>query len=359
MPILPKLFLVAVSIIFAGCSTGVGPRILKQERQGVNVALQQTADEQMLLNLVRAKYRDTNVFLEVSAVASQYVLKNSLAGSGNFANSFSRSIGVDAEVSFEEKPTVSYSPLQGQKFITRMLSRVSPETISLLHGSGWSVERLFLVCVERLNKVKNAPSASGPTPDYVPDFKDFQKFASVLRKLQRDDAIDGQFVKVGDQPGFAIRINNNAKVEHKKEFHDVLGLDEHEYYFFSGNKFNNEPHHIYIETRSLREILFYLSQSIEAPAEHLEEGKVTITKYDDGKIFDWNEVTGRILSIKSKSGLPPSDCYVKICYRDHWFYIEDGDLNSKSTFNLLMQLYNLQSGDNKGSAPVLTLPIGG
>ena len=90
-----------------------------------------------------------------------------------------------------------------------------------------------------------------------------------------------------------------------------------------------------------------------------ESGKVTMTKYEDGKSFDWSEVTGKVLSIKSKSGLPPSDAYVKIYYRDHWFYIEDSDLNSKSTFNLLMQLYNLQSGDNQGDAPVLTLPLGG
>ena len=59
------------------------------------------------------------------------------------------------------------------------------------------------------------------------------------------------------------------------------------------------------------------------------------------------------------SPFPPLNAYVSIRYRNHWFYIEDNDLNSKSTFSLLVQLYDLQSGDAKGSAPVLTLPIGG
>jgi hypothetical protein len=37
----------------------------------LNSAFQQTNDEQLLLNLVRLRYRDTPAFLEVSSISSQ------------------------------------------------------------------------------------------------------------------------------------------------------------------------------------------------------------------------------------------------------------------------------------------------
>ena len=53
----------------------------------------------------------------------------------------------------------------------------------------------------------------------------------------------------------------------------------------------------------------------------------------------------------------PSNSYVAIYYRSNWFYIDDSDLTSKSTFSLLMQLFALQAGEVKSTVPILTLPL--
>ena len=45
--------------------------------------------------------------------------------------------------------------------------------------------------------------------------------------------------------------------------------------------------------------------------------------------------------------------------RGSWFYIDDADLDSKLIFSLLSQLFALQAGKEKGTPPMLTLPIGG
>ena len=55
----------------------------------------------------------------------------------------------------------------------------------------------------------------------------------------------------------------------------------------------------------------------------------------------------------------PDDPYAAVRYRGHWFYIDHADLTSKSTFNLLAQLFALQAGDREGTTPVLTIPVGG
>lgn len=53
---------------------------MKGERVQLNVALQQSGDEQLLLNLVRLRYRDTPAFLEVSGISTQTSFEASLEG---------------------------------------------------------------------------------------------------------------------------------------------------------------------------------------------------------------------------------------------------------------------------------------
>ena len=104
-------------------------------------------------------------------------------------------------------------------------------------------------------------------------------------------------------------------------------------------------------------MLFYLSQSIEIPDRDLLKGKVTLTKTTKGEDFDWFEVTGELLTIRS-SDEKPLRSTVRVFYRDTWFYIDDSDLNSKSTFSLLTQIYSLQSGSIKSTEPILTIGVG-
>ena len=105
-------------------------------------------------------------------------------------------------------------------------------------------------------------------------------------------------------------------------------------------------------------ILFYLSQAVEAPAEHEEAGLVTVTADQDGRPFDWAAVTGDLLRIRATTS-QPDGAAVAVRYKGHWFYIDDADLTSKSTLALLAQLFALRAGGITSPAPVLTLPIGG
>lgn len=354
--------LAITAALLTSCGSLIGPQNIRNERQDFNVALQQTNDEQMLLNLVRMKYRDTTMFLEVGAVASQYSLTSNVTASGSLKDNFSNSIGLGSKIEYQEKPTISYTPLHGQSFITRLISQVPPETVGLLYKSGWSVERLFLLCMERIDNVKNAPSASGPTPKYEPDFAKFKKLSDLLRDLQVEGGIQLDVVKIPttETIGFTLRFNKNVDKAKSDEVRNLLGLGNADYYVLSqidAPKIDNE---IIFETRSVREMLFYLSHGVEVPQSHIDKGLVTVTKKKDGANFDWKELTGDLMQVKSaKCPVCPANAYVSIKYRDTWFYIEDNDLNSKSTFSLLVQIYNLQSGDTKSSGPVMTLNVGG
>jgi hypothetical protein len=122
--------------------------------------------------------------------------------------------------------------------------------------------------------------------------------------------------------------------------------------------FETGRYELEIEPRSLMGTLHYLSHAIQVPPSHLEAGLVTVTMNDSGEIFDWSLLTGDLLAINC-CPRKPKCASVAVKYRGVWFYIDDRDQNSKATFALLMQLFELQAGGGAtGTKPVLTLPVG-
>ena len=66
-----------VVILLAGC-TGIGPRTVIRDRFDYVNAISNSWKKQMLLNLVKIRYVDAPVFMEVSSFISQYALEGQI-----------------------------------------------------------------------------------------------------------------------------------------------------------------------------------------------------------------------------------------------------------------------------------------
>ena len=349
------LFL-AFAVFVAGCGK-LGPSALKVDRSNYNIAIQHTSDEQLLLNLVRLKYRDNPFFLEVSSVATQFTLNANAQASAEIPDSGPNIFGLGAGTAYSERPTVTYSPLQGDKFIQRMLSQISLASIALLYHSGWSVERIFRLCLQRLQHLNNAPGASGPTPQYAPDYEAFARAARLLRSLQVRHALD--LLYRPETGTLLMRIAPASRDwPEMRQLSDLLKIDPGKTdYVLDTRPVPDDSDHIRIEPRSLLGIMFYLSQSVEVPERDRKQGKVTITTYRSGAPFDWSRMIGDLFRVRSQPE-KPADASAAVNYRGSWFFVDDSDLKSKSTFSLLAQIFFLQAGKIKSTAPLLTLPVG-
>ena len=104
-------------------------------------------------------------------------------------------------------------------------------------------------------------------------------------------------------------------------------------------------------------IFFYLSHHVDAPKTHKAAGLVTVTLNQDGSEFDWGKTAGGRLFHISQSDKQPDTAFIAVPYRGQWFYLTDNDLESKSTFMLLTQLFRLQAGAAISAGPTLTLPV--
>ncbi|MEE2813395.1 MAG: hypothetical protein VX945_02750, partial [Verrucomicrobiota bacterium] len=349
-----------------GCRT-IGPASLQQTHPQYNHAISQSMDEQFLLNLVRLKYRDNPFFLEVSSVTSQQSVQSDVGTSLKLIRG-GDTLTPSTGLTYKETPTISYSPLRGDQFLKQILSPVPLEAVLILTQSGWSVERVVNVCVERVNGLDNASNASGPTPSREPRYERFKEMAEILRELQVADALElgaapcDPGAKGSMQSGhdLVLRLKpQKALAKGITRLQELLGVKIINNELRLTNNFLNRPENgLAVRTRSMMGIFFYLSHNAEVPASHLTAGLVTQTKGKNETPFDWNKVTGGLFRVRSAE-VKPVNPFVAVPYRGNWFYIADNDLESKSTFMLLTQLFNLQAGQIKTVAPALTIGVGG
>lgn len=113
--------------------------------------------------------------------------------------------------------------------------------------------------------------------------------------------------------------------------------------------------HLVVSGRSILGVLTFLAQHVDVPDEHVRRGLVRVTLGPDGRRFDWHELSGGLFHIRN-SPEEPTDAFLRVHYRGHWFYIDDTDIESKSTYTLLAELFSLQAANGNVEAPVLTLP---
>jgi hypothetical protein len=338
-----------------------------------------------LLNLVRLRYRDTPVFLEVTSVSTSFTFDGSLgvngqAGLNSVADDF---VGASAGIGFAERPTITYLPLQGEQFATRLLTPLRPRVLVLLANSGWAIDRVLGIGVQRLGPLVNAPSASGPTPSLAPQYRDFQRFIGALRTIQREHELSLTLVAQSETPdGGAgedlLGITLPASVQDTPEYATVLELlgldgaatnpDGSLTIVCSlrsgavGHEHTGPGGPLPLVTRSLMSSMFFLSHAVAVDADDEEAGVVTTTLTTDGDPFDWNDLlvnTFRVQTSRERPDRLGVAAQTAIRHRGRWFWVADADLTSKSTMGLMQQLFALQAGDIQGSGPILTLPLSG
>ncbi|HTF33832.1 MAG TPA: hypothetical protein VK714_09060 [Myxococcota bacterium] len=325
-----------------------------------------SSDAEMLLNVVRLRYNDSPLFLELGAVVAQYTYDASFNASGQLeAGASTATLGTG--LAYGEHPTVTYTPLSGEDFAERMLAPIPLDSLMLFEQAGWSAERLLLVGVQRVNDVYNARSATGPTPSRGPDYETFADFAERFERLRLAGLIGVNWERKehetdppGRDPHFWLRSPQDPGsplVEDLAIVRRYLGLEPgRDDFRLTAFPFRRQPNEVGIRCRSLLGVLYFLSQAVQLPGDHLRAGLGTVTEDDRGQPFDWSKVTAKVMSIHSQKERP-DNAYVAVQHRGWWFFIADDDQSSKATFSLLNILFSLQSASGKGKSPLLTLPV--
>lgn len=344
-----------LTLLLVACQT-VGPQSMKYGRGQYNEVVQRTDGEQLLLNLVRLRYRDPPLFLEVTSIATSLALELGTSVTGNVGDL--KTVAPGGSVLYTERPTITYAPLHGARFGQQFLTPIDLRVLLLMYHSGWAIDRILKVFIQRMGPLPNAPRASGPTPDRAPLFQDFFRACEILRDLWQDGHLELGETTRGGLTALVISIDPTLAADHRVvELARLLGLAEPTTTVLLSPLLRpGEPGVISVVPRSLLAAMYYTSQGVEPPEQDVRRGLVTRTAEPGGEAFDWTRITGKILRVRS-SRHRPSGAFLSVSYRGRWWYIADADLDSKSTFSFLSQALELLSSDVKATGPLLTLPI--
>lgn len=337
-----------------GC-TSIGAPSIDRDRFDYANAVATSWKQQTLLNIVKMRYADTPVFLEVGQIIAGYQLEGavSVGGAFNGAPDGSNLLSAGTAARYTDRPTITYSPLTGAHFIQVMMTPVPPPALFKLVESGWPVDRLLQLSVQSINGVSNRRGrARGQAAD-----PDFATVLLALARIQASGAI-GLRVEVSEktkQEATVMTIRQKdlpPEVQADRELVRKLlglrpGLEEFEVVYGVVPQRDDQ---IAIQTRSAFQILSELGAEVEVPAEHITEQRTYAPPPEPQGDLALPPLV-RILSGTSR----PADAFAAVEYRGHWYWIEDRDLRSKGTITFLMITMTLAEKGEPVQQPVVTI----
>ena len=346
---------ILAALLISGCAS-IGPSTIERDRFEYSSAIAESWKEMMILNIVKLRYGDTPIFLEVGSVVNQYILERELnaivnARSGDLIGD---GLELGGKGKYSDRPTITYSPLVGEKFYKSLLTPIPPHALFLLIQSGWNADFLLRVCLTAINDLHNSSERRLSTHEAD---KGFDELLDLLTEMQSSGGLGSRLVeRQGEKTIIFFRQNLSAEVEKNSlRIAELLGLDPNanEYRLVYGSTAADDRE-IAMLTRSMIDIIAELSQFVQVPDRHIQENRASPGVID--KAASYEEIRSRVF-IKSDVK-QPDDAFLAVKYRDHWFYIEDTDYRSKRMFSFLLFLLSLAEGGGEIMAPVLTLPTG-
>ena len=119
----------AAAIWLVSCQS-VGPNTIPRDRFDYSTAIGDSWKRQTLLNIVRLRYADPPIFVDVGQVVRRLLAARprcSVAGVVSSAGAAQRdSATLGAQGRFTDRPTITYTPLTGNRFIENIATPITP-----------------------------------------------------------------------------------------------------------------------------------------------------------------------------------------------------------------------------------------
>jgi hypothetical protein len=405
--------LVAMSILQA-CST-VGPKLYQASFNDYSDAISRTSDGQMLGNLVRMRYYESPVFLQVASVSTSFSLSVNAGASATINAGAADSYGANVGGSVSETPTITFSMPESGKYYGRLLAPLSSKQVTSLVLAGFDSELVLQTAVRGMNGLKNASTNLDASPEESSAHGRFLEAVALIEKLRSKGIVDLELGgkqtdwsspvpmnvdALGDlsrvfllatasnavannveivaypdgkwqthvyEKAMALRFspdsNNSPDARRLKE---LLGLkvDHYNFSIVEAEMVNAEkPRGILglppgaLDPSTIWEEIGMRGRSmLEIMQVAAKEVQVPTRDISRGAASDNQTVDADWLVIKSSDSEPTS--HLRISHRGHWFYIDDSDLQSRETFAMLTALFAVVGGTVPGAAPVMTIPVG-
>ncbi|MCU0933654.1 MAG: hypothetical protein MUE86_04255 [Thiobacillaceae bacterium] len=332
----------------AGCAS-VSPQHVTTDRMDYGQVVADSWKRQTLLNVVRLRYADAPVFLDVASIINSYTVGGEASALATIPSRIDPNVlEFGATGKWSNTPTVTYQPLLGDRFTKSLLRPIQPASVLQLVQGGWGATLVFRTVVGSVNGLRNTVHGVAADPG-------FTELTEALENIQRAGNIgiriesrkdDGAVLAVirrgaeGDEPG-----------ENTRRVRRLLGLEEDASEFeIAYGLIPRKPNEVAMLTRSMMEIMLQLGFGIDLPAAHAAGGRALPGQRRPGEAE-----AAPLVRIRSGTEAP-EDAYSAVPYKGYWYWIDDSDIASKRTFTFLMILFSLAETGQASASPVVTVP---
>lgn len=341
--------------LMAGCGS-IGPTTVNRDRFDYISAISDSWKQQLLLNIVKMRYADNPVFLDVGQVISGYELEGTLSAGGTIGNKTAPAalgdfLNFGAGGRYLDRPTVTYAPLTGADFVKTMLTPFPPGSIMFLAEAGWPVDFLLQVGTQAINGLRNRKPGLGARaadPEFI-------KLMMLLNRIQAEGGIGFklQREKEGQEATMLLFHTRHLTPEASKDIAEVkrllrLNPEAKEIRITYGADAQSDDE-IAIHTRSAYQVLIALAALVSVPPQHIVEHRTV-------EAIAPETAPGLTPIVTIHSGTErPGDAFVQARYRDHYYWVDDRDFRSKRTFTFLTVLFTLSETGKQIQQPILTI----
>ena len=349
------LLLLAASAPLAAC-TSIGPTSIPFDRSDYSASIAESWKQQTLLNIVKLRYMDLPVFVEVSSIVAGYSMQTgvSVAGTASSSDAIQGDfLSAGGQAVFTDRPTITYVPLTGEKFLRGMITPIDPKNIFFMLQAGYAADFILALTVESLNGVRNRSTAGGVVREADPEFvralqlmREVQTAGAVGLRVEVDQAKDETAVM------FFRRDDVSAETREKSaEIRRLLRMPEDQQSFklkYSPVRGNDDE--LTVNSRSMLQIMGAFSSYMDVPQEHLADHRASpaFESAPEGSV----EQRVRIHCTKDR----PQDAFAAVRYRDYWYWVDDTDWQTKRALTAVMFFFTLTEKTGVEALPVVTIP---
>jgi len=351
----PICLSLTAAVLFTGCAH-LGPQSVAVDRFDYSTAIADSWKQQTLLNIVKLRYVDLPVFVDVSSIVAGYSMQTGVSLNGTLSTEKAiqgNFVAGGGQAIYTDRPTITYSPLTGEKFLRGLMTPIEPKNIFFMLQSGYAADFVLGLTVESLNGLRNRSSTAGSGRAADPEFT---RVLQLLREVQAAGAV-GMRVEVGksrEENAVMFFRRDNAPPEIMDKIEEIRQLlklpDRAQKFNLVYSPVQGETNELAVGSRSMVQVMLAFASYADVPESDVTEGRALPS-------LNSTNSPGKPNPLKIKCGKDkPADAFAAVHYHGHWFWIDDGDWRSKRALTAVMFLFTMAETGGGEKLPLITIP---
>jgi hypothetical protein len=346
---------VVTATVFAAC-THLGPKSIAVDRFDYSTEIANSWKQQTLLNVIKLRYMDLPVFVDVASVVAGYSMQTGVSINGTVSSDSAvqgNFVSGGGQAVYTDRPTITYVPMTGEKFLRGLITPIDPKNIFFMLQAGYPADFILALTVESLNGVRNRSTAGGVAREADPDFI---RALQLMREIQIAGAVGLRVEedKVKGSNGIMIFRREDVSPEILEKGAEVRrllklspDLQRFTLTYAPGRGAEGE---LAVNSRSMLQVIGALASFIDVPEEHLKDKSAM-------PAFETDSGESRPQRVHVYSGKDrPSNAFAAVRYLDYWFWIDNNDWLTKRAFTAVMFFFTLADTGNDERLPLITIP---